>query len=79
LVRIGSATRLSISLLFSDDRGMILSVHYRTACHLLGALAVGVRQGASKDAELLVLTTGKMADKVAWLRKESRCPSATSW
>ena len=38
-----------------QDRGVILSLVYRTTRRLLGALAVAVRHDASKDAELLVL------------------------
>lgn len=41
--------------LVGHDRGMILSIVYRTARHLPGALAIAVRHDASKDAELLVL------------------------
>ena len=54
-IRIGSVTRPLTMPLVGDDRGVILSVVYRTARHLLSALAVAARHDASKDAELLVL------------------------
>ena len=43
------------SLLVGDDRGVILSIVYRSIRRLLDALALAVRHDASKDAELPVL------------------------